>query len=429
MIAFRDSTGRSLVIGFSEPRFQFVGQELPDASENSGPLFGGPPPRIRVADGSWEDVGTIVLGAEGSGRGRWRMTFEPNPAIAEQDMPAEIARRKAGWYFVRFYDLRHELIDSLDFRFGAGLQGITIQQSDPFPPATGHGAMTIEFQHDADWYVYGHPRVPGHVKIERTAGKTILTIPLVQECDRTHWLLGPTGGPQVEVTMLAERVWWGVSNVNAPPSKWRDTCLSLSPQDFSATSEEAVWLRFPEPRWTDGVFVGFQQGRWREYVPNVAENTITIALRDFSDSQELADRTEDHVLRAWIKMNGNFHEAAVATVAAEVVKETLNVARIPACHLASVLTALHRATRGPLRQLVKEVRRQYRRPRRSPAGDNVEFAKEALCAIAVFLQLTEPRQSVTPKSANRWRSRARLASQQFPETMRQVWRRYRELES
>lgn len=428
MIAFRDRTGCSVVIGSCEPRFQLVGQELCDAAENVGPLFGGSPPRIMVADGNWQDVGTIVVGTEGSDREPWRTAFKPSTDMVEQDMPTDIACRKAGWYFVRLYDLQDELIDSLDFRFGAGLRRITVQESNPFPSPTGYGVITIEFQHDTDWWVRYDPRVPEHVKIERADGKTLSTIPPLQDCDRTRWLVGPNGGPQVEVTELVERIWWAASNVNAPPANWLAICLSLLPENFTATSDKAIWLRLPKPRWTNCVFVGFQPGKWREYVPKVAESTMTIALRDFSDSQELVDRTEDRVLSVWIKLNGTLCKTPVATVHAQVIEETLNVSLLPACRLASVLTALCHATYGPLRKLFKEVRRQYYRPRYSIADQDVEFLKKALCSVAVFLQLPQAQQTETPKCVNRWRSRARLASQQFPETMRQVWRRYRELE-
>lgn len=426
-IVLRDSTGRLHEIGSSGPRFELVGQEVHDASENIGPLFGGPPPRIRVHDGIWQEIGVIVLGEEGRGRGRWRKPFRPNPAQTEQEMPKDIATRKAGWYFMRFYNLQEELIDSLDFRFVAGLRELAINQSNPFPAATGHGNMTVNFQHDADCCVERLPMSSGEVKIEHASERTILTIPPVPVCDRTRWLVGPRGGPQVEVGILVERIWWAAGYVSEPPLDWQDACLSLCPEDFTATSERAVWLRFPKPRWTDRVFVGFQQTKWRELAPKVAESTIAVPLRDFSDSLELSDRTIDHFLRVWMKVNNVFHEAALAIIAADMVEGALDLVHISACHLARVLTTLKGATRGPMRQLLKGVRRQYRRARRSVTGRNVDFVKDALCTIAVFLQETESRHSAVPKLATRWKSKARLASREFPETTRQVWRRYREL--
>ena len=146
-----------------------------------------------------------------------------------------------------------------------------------------------------------------------------------------------------------------------------------------------------------------------------------------SDSQELGDRHEDHVLKVWIRLNDTLQEVAIAAVAAESAETLLNVARVPACQLARVLTELAHATHGPLHHVVKESRRKYRRSPNPAADRNVEFVKEALCTISVFLQLADPRQ-FSPRCVRRWRSRARRAGQQFPEAMRLVWRRYRELE-
>jgi hypothetical protein len=425
-ISFRDRSGKPLEIGSRGPRFHLVGQQIHDANDTLGPLFRGSPPRMRVSEGSWESVGTIVVGEEGRGKGKWRTSFQANPDLPEQGMPGEIVSNKAGWYFVRFYDVQDELIDSLDFRFAAGLRGI-VQPRNPFPSAAGHGVATVEFQHDADWCITRSSMSHEGVKVEIEGEKTILTIPPVAECDLTGWSLGPCGGPNVDVTTLVERIWWAVSSIKEPPLQWQDACLSFLPDDFAATSEKAVWLRFPKPRWTDQVFVGFQKTKRREYALKVQESTIAVPLRDFSDSQELADGTRDYSLRVWVTVNGAFYEAAVATVRAEMMEGTLDIARISPCRLARFLTTLHGVTSGPLRQLLKEVRRRYRRPRRAPAGRNTEFVKEALCTVAVFLQLAEDGQSVTPKSASRWRSKARVAGREFPETMRQIWRRYREL--
>lgn len=424
-IAFRNEAGREVVTGASGPQFQLVGEELHDASENRGPLFAGVPPRIHVADGTWETVGIIVLGEEGRGsEKKWRKAFKPNAALPEQEMPVELLNRKAGWYFIRFYDLQHELIDSLDFRFGAGLRQITIRSGQPFPSAAGHEVATVEFEHDADWCVAPLSATPKDVKIEHTAGKTVLKIPPLSDCDLTSWGLGPHGGPQVQVALLIERVWCAVSDMTEPPLQWQDTSLSLSVEDFAATSEKAIWLRLPKPRWADTVLVGFQPEKRRAYPLKVTERLLAIPFRDFSDTPALAERTKDWTLKVWV--HGD--EAAVAVVPAETLEAPLIVAKISARHLARSLTLLHALTHGPVRQLLKEVRRRYRRPPNSTAGCNAEFVKEALCAIAVLLQLADIQQTLVPKTASRWKRKARLAGKEFPDTMRQVWRRYREIE-
>ena len=99
--------------------------------------------------GMWADVGTVVIGEEGSGRGRWRTSFSPAPEGRERDLPAEVAPRKDGWYFLRFYDVNDELIDSLDFRLVHALTGIKVMQPSPLPPEGKHELAHVEFRHEA----------------------------------------------------------------------------------------------------------------------------------------------------------------------------------------------------------------------------------------------------------------------------------------
>jgi len=423
-IAFRDSTDRCVVIGSGGPLFQFVGEQAHDASESLGPLFAGAPPRMRVANGSWDSVRTIVLGEEGRGAGKWRKAFKPNPDSPEQIMPVELTNRRAGWYFVRFYDDEDELVDSLDFRFCAGLRQIRTQPYQPLPSAVGHDTVTVELKHESEWCVSSASPSQDGVMIERKGDGTILRIPPLPDRDLTRWKVGVLPGPQVETALLMERVWWAATDMDKPPQQWRDTSLNLTVEDFAATSEKAIWLRLPKPRWTDCVLAGFQPERRRPYAPRVTERMVALPLRDFSDAPVLADRTRDCTLKVWV----NGYEAVVATVPADTVEAPLDVTRISACHMARILTRLRTVTHGPLRQLLKETRRRYRRLRRSRDDRNVEFIKEALCVIAIVLQLTDSHHVLAPRDARRWKSKARLAGKEFPDTMRQVWRRFRELE-
>ncbi len=424
-IAFKN---RAEEIVSDGPRFELVGHELHDAAEHRGPLFRDSPPAVRVANGNWANVGTIVIGEEGINRGRWRESFKPSPAMEEHLLPDRIVSMKAGWYFVRFYNLQDELIDSLDFRFVAGLREITIYEDSLFPSVMGYREAIVEFQHNENYYVESAHRDLEGIKVDHTEQGTKLTIPPSPNYDRTIWLVGPCSGSRVEVEILLHRVWWAIGRVNDPPSQWQALCLSVSWDDFKATSDKAIWLRFPKCRYIDGVCVGFHQARSRPFSVKVAETKLAIPLREFSDSQELADRKEDRSLKVWVKVNGSYHEAVVITVAAEVIERPLGISRISACHLAHDITTLHRMTSGPLRQMFKEVRRYYCRPRRASVSRNTQFVQESLCAIAVFVQLAEAQQSVISKQAIRWRSKAKLAGREYPETMRKVWNRYRELE-
>jgi hypothetical protein len=423
-IAFRDQSDRSVVIGSSGPLFQFVGEQVPDTYENLGPLFVGAPPRVCVVNETWDSVRTIILGEEGRGAGKWRKAFRLNPDLTEQTMPVELTDRQAGWYFVRFYDHEDELIDSLDFRFCAGLRKVRIQQCQLFPHATGHDTATVELEHDSEWHLTPSFVSQDGVMIERMNDGTTLKIPPRPDLDLTRWRFGVHGGPQIETALLIERVWWAAGDTGVPPLQWGDTSLDLSVDDFVATSNKAIWLRLPKPRWTNCVFAGFQPEQRRPYALRVTEQIVGIPLRDFSDAPALADRTKDCALKVWISGS----EGVIATIPGEPAEMTLDVNQISPCRLAHTLTLLHATSRGPMRRLIKETRRRYRRPWRPSAGHNTEFVWSALCVLAVILQEADSTPLSAPSVALRWKPMARLAAKQFPDAMQQAWRRLRELE-
>jgi len=318
-IAFRTPTGKSCVIESKAPQFELVGTRLNDASENRGLLFGKRPPQIRAPNvHTWKDVGTIVVGEEGSGKGRWRIQFTPTLGSQEQDLPSEVAARKVGWYFLRFYDTNDDLLDSLDFRFISSLREIKIAQPSHLPTKGRHKPARVELLHAPGCSVQPADTLTG-IQIECMDDKTILTIPPDPTYDETRWLVGPEGRPQVEVTILVERLWWGIGEEHNAPSEWKDQPLTLPRDDFAATSKEALWLRLPRNRWVDKVVVGFERPKARPYNVKVTEKTIAIPLRDFGDSKEVRDHTQDHSLRVWIERDGMSTDAVVAIIPASVV--------------------------------------------------------------------------------------------------------------
>lgn len=298
-IAFRTPTGKPLIIQSEAPRFELVGTLLDDANENIGPLF-SEPPRIRaLGDRAWGKIKTIVIGEEGSGKSRWRTSFSPNPDQKEQDLPSEVVNRRGGWYFLRFYDENDDLVESLDFRFLSSLKQIQISRASPFPSKDGHEPTRVELCHDPACVVQPADAY-GDIQIERFGDRTILTIPPDPAYDRTSWRVGLEDGPKVEVTILVERIWWALGEEDAMPSEWQDRLVTLSRDDFAATSQKALWLRLPRRRWVDKVLVGFQPGKARPYAVRAKEQTIAIPLRDFGDCAEI-QRAGSSMLNLWLE--------------------------------------------------------------------------------------------------------------------------------
>ncbi|MCI0624776.1 MAG: hypothetical protein L0387_24545 [Acidobacteria bacterium] len=421
-IALLDGSGRTIEVASGGPCFQPVGRPLPDACENLGPLFVTIPPRLQAAGGNWESVGKIVVGEEGKRGKRWRTYFEPDRSLPEQALPAAVMERKAGWYFVRFYDLQGDLMDSLDFRFAAGLKGIRVSQHSPLPSDKGHESTTVEFCHDADWQVTAST-LPSHVKTQPGSERTIVRVPPTLECDRSEWLVGPRKGQEVRVVVLVERVRWTVGIEGHTPSQWQDKRLPVPREAFAATSGITIWIRLPRARWTERVFIGFCFEMRRGYEVKVTECMVAIPLRDFSDAPQLKCWSRDQVLTFWVEVNGTLHEASATVVHADAPKREMDIHRIPATRVACVLTELHRMASGPLRRLLKEVRRRYRRPHGASANRNENFVRQGLCVLAVFLQIAESRKLPIPRSARRWKAAAQSAGERFPEIMVEVWRR------
>lgn len=430
-IAFRISAGQPVVVEPIASRFDLVGARLNDASEDMGPLFGEKPPQIRAVDDQvWRDVGTIVVGEEGLGKGRWRSAFSPMEGLIAQDLPAEIAARKSGWYFLRFYDTNDDLSESLDFRFICALKEIRMLQPCHLPSGDGHKLASVEFIHESSCVIQGADGLARSIQIERQADKTILTVHPDPACDETRWLVGPEGGPQVEVTILVERLWWAVREENKAPSEWEDRHLTLPRDYFAATSKKALWLRLPRRRWVDKVLVGFEQPKARLYGLKVTEKTIAVPLREFGDSKEVGDLTKEHSLKVWLERDNGRGEAVVAGIPAKKPikvpvekKPLLNLDMMPASRLASMLTRLRRETVGPLRMLIKEVRQKYFGGGSTHQSESAEFITYALCMIALTLELRPNIQG--PKK--RWVVRANFARDEFPEVVNCLRNRYSEI--
>lgn len=286
-IAFHLPGGESLVVESRAPRFELVGERLEDASETMGPLFGKGPPCIRALDAqAWGNVRTIVVSEKGGSRGKWRVEFSPNPNQMEQDLPSELAARKSGWYLLRFYDTNGDPIESLDFRFISSLKRIKLLELCPLPSEDGHKSVYVEFLHEPD-FILQPAEDYRHIQIERECERTVLIICPDPAWDETRWLVSLKDGPQVEVTLLVERLWWAIGEEGVQPDQWMDKPVALSREDFAATSLKTLYLRFPKRRWMDGVLVGFEKHKARKFPVKVSERIVVIPLRDFGDAQEL----------------------------------------------------------------------------------------------------------------------------------------------
>lgn len=441
-IAFRTPENSPVVVEFKAPRFELVGNRLADGSEDNGPLF-AERPRIRAINGeAWTEIETIVVGEEGPGQGRWRTTFTPNPHDLEQDMPPEVGDINGAWYFLRFYDSNDILVESLQFRLARGLRAIKIHDHPPLPSETGHTPVLVEFIHDPSCSVLPETDHEGGIVIATESYRTILTIPPHQRRDQTHWLAGPRDGKKAQVTIQAERIWWAVGNDDEAPTAWDDKRATLSRDDFMATSNKAIWIRLPRPRWVDAVHIGFWREKLRRYPVKVTETRVVVPLREFGE--EIADRAHEHCLVLSIEHHGRMIDGVIGNfppdVAAPPGRKILSAEPQPIGpekglllqwdavslpRLASVLTRLRRGAVGPLSRLIKEVRKECPNKPMKRHSDQAEFVKKALCLMALALQIGG--EELFRGLGQKWRLKARRAANTFPEIVNALRSRYLEL--
>jgi len=302
-IAFINANGERIQVKSGGSNFQLIGKETSDSSEDMGPLFGEEPPRIKTFDEQgWDKVRVIVIGEEGSGRNRWRTQFSPQESMTEQEMPDGLANRQGGWYFIRIYNNDDDLLESMDFRFSAGLKGIKITDSECLPKPNGHENAIVQFAHRANCRVEpADENLHRTLSICREDDTTRVTIPPNSNYDKSHWILRD-GEAVTKVTVLLERIWWGVGHLNGVPTNWTDKIIDLSRKDFTAITNKALWVKFPRKRWINRIEVGFSRTKSRSFNVEVEKGEIAIPLRDFCDAEEIENKQEEFAMKLWISI-------------------------------------------------------------------------------------------------------------------------------
>src|SRR5262249_6269762 len=275
-----------------------------------GPLFAVDLPQLEGDPPAMAKVRTIVIGVEGRGAGRWRKAFGRD---AERwQVPSDV---HTGWYFIRLCDAEDHLIDSLDFRYIAGLKSIDVK---------GVGLETgfdtayarVTFQHDettsvrvADSTLSGMPHtraVHGRSTVFEWQHHPDVRKPAFEVRD---------GGHPVFITLDADIIWWALlKDIQEPGPAWRASPIDLTSADFDPTSSSELFVRFPSLSGLNA-FVGFSNADRRKLT--IADATASVHLYGFSDASELRTfgRRE---LKLWVRGEDGEIERTIASVAAQI---------------------------------------------------------------------------------------------------------------
>ncbi len=286
--------------------FELEGKEIIDFSEYIGPFFAEEPPKIKIkGDYFWNDVGVIVIGEEGSKRNRWRTSFKPDEGNTTQEMPTELKERKGGWFFVRIYDKKHFLIESMDFRFLSKMKNIIIEKSPVLPILQGYSDVNLIFEHQKGCKIRANEdTVNFNLEIVREESLTTVKIPPHVDYDKTEWIV-KENEIEVTITILIERFWWQVGITNESPSSWEDKPIKRYRSDFTATTNQCLWLKTPPTNNLDKINVGFSYNKASYYNINSEDHMLSIPLREFSDDDEITSSSEASSITLFTKNKKN----------------------------------------------------------------------------------------------------------------------------
>jgi len=309
--------GKRVRVSSKTPRFKLVGNEICDAFEDKGPLFGEQPPRIQALNAlkGWNDVGIIVVGEEGIGKNKWRDSFTPNVDVQEQTNLNELINGRSGWYFLRIYDKNNDLIESVDFRFLKNLWNIQIEgNASCLPGQAGHQNIIVKFLHDPDCKIELMDKDKQQLlDIRRQDGQTTVTVPPQPEFDKTNWMIND-GGKEIEAAILIERVWWFLGKLGEVPNVWTDRPIPLSRKHFTAITDNTLWIRLPHPRFTRKIDGGFDSTRSRSYQVEVWKKEMAIPLRDFCDCEQIQNAKQECIFYLFIESEAGLYSAPVLSI-------------------------------------------------------------------------------------------------------------------
>ena len=231
-------------------RFSLTGTDIEDAaprhakrSARQGPLFGKSAPLIVDTQG-WGGVSTIIVGEEGGGKERWREAIDRKTHNPSKRLRELLAERPVGWFFLRFYDEQDDLIDSLDFRYAAGLNGPPhLIEADELAPEREIDVVLIE--HEPRVRIEAAKPDDGNVGSESTDNRTTLRIPRRKNYDHTEWVV-TDGDARAPLHVELPRLWWRLRNEKESNNgQWTSDVLDLQMNDFRAISPQVLDVSVP----------------------------------------------------------------------------------------------------------------------------------------------------------------------------------------
>ena len=409
-VRFRTPEGSCVEVYSRGALFDLEGHRVDDAHADAGPFFGPEPPHLECLPGA--TYCKVVAGEAGEVQSRKR--WAKSAATYEQLLPI-IRERGAGWFFLRIYDEKEDLVDTLDFRFATGLDGVEIESVPEAPGPQGHRSARVMFRHQSGLSI--RPSTE-KVRTKAVPQGSVAYLPAEPEWNATSWIVSAGEARQVELQLRLNRVWWALGETGRRPSpgQWTDRPVPPIPaQDLPAASTRLLRLR--GVRGARELTLGFDFERRRPLHIGGEQDEVDFRLSDLVEAEELK-QPGAWPLKLWIKPSdgGGLQSCVVAEVT--VSKQALGTPgwrHAKPHHLMRQLHAVRRSARRPLRVLVGEFRKRHYRHggRLKSKSSNKNFFADGLCLLALALDRSEAL-VWEPSIKEHWRRSADEARTQDP---------------
>ena len=293
----------SILFNAGRRRFSISGTIIEDdapkkdkRSSRQGKLYGQSPPVLADSQ-NWDGVSTIIIGEEGRGQSRWRDEIDPRDGHEpSKQLKEHLAEKRAGWFFLRFYDNQGDLIESVDFRYAISVIGCRYGEGS----AMRRGPDEVTIEHQPGTSIRALRPKTGVDLCEEFPGGTRLRIPRERTYDRTEWTISDLSGSSVSLHLDIPRNWWYLGNDEVPSAtQWIDKLVHFELPDFRATKLRILHLSVRKRgHRLASAFAGFDRSRALQY-PVSAQGKVQIPLREFSESAQLSEAGR-HIFKCWL---------------------------------------------------------------------------------------------------------------------------------
>lgn len=292
-IAFETQDGRPIVISPQAELFQLTGHAIPDETEELGTLFGKSLPKVLFPSSTPIEKGSqIELLASSNGGyemiGKW-----PINSKAAIDLSKMVEKQKSGCYKIILRGHKQEAIQSTQFRYCRGLEGIhTHTQNEASSSHQEKINGILELVHLSSAKIHIAAEGQNRFQAQATTTGTLVCDKDPAPSSRVKFKYSDdTCTVPIPITAVCNKIWWcltdiAAENVSQQP-EWTDRPISIPATMLKSASRAVISIKLPTTRWANKISARLSKKSKKTYRPLVKEDVLQIKLRDFCDSREL----------------------------------------------------------------------------------------------------------------------------------------------